>query len=262
MLEDLNPISGNHSVNRAVISLFLPQEILVPERLLEKLNSDSHFINKYKRRNLLKLKTFQIASDQNKVSLSNTFVRDADIGVILEEFDESGKIANILTTRNQDGKCIITFETRDYVRWNSFYESFKEDFLRLTKENEFYFEAVSLTYIDELQWLSEVNIPVNQIFKDNSELINSKFLKSKNGTIVLFSQLEDLNIEERTEISFNNELKRVQIIHQHITKFKKFFDVGHFVSANEAILNVAHTSNKDMLKNLLSETVQKKINLN
>jgi hypothetical protein len=38
---------------------------------------------------------------------------------------------------------------------------------------------MSLTYIDEFIWKSGDRIPVEEIFEKNSELINSKFLKSK-----------------------------------------------------------------------------------
>ncbi|MCZ8091390.1 MAG: TIGR04255 family protein [Flavobacterium sp.] len=262
MLENLKPISGSHSVNRAVITLFLPQEIIKPEKVLERINSEVHFTSKYKRRVLIKSKVLRISNEKNELSVTDKSINDSATGIILEQFDESGKIENVIILRNEDNKSIITFETRNYVRWVNFYSRFIEDFTELTKENEFYFEAISLTYIDEFIWFSDEYIPVNEIFEKNSELINSKFLKSKNGTIVLFSQNENLNIEEKTEISFNNELKRIQIIHQHATKFKSLFDIDTFKDRSEDILNVAHISNKETLKDLLSQTVKEKINLN
>lgn len=264
MLENLIPILDGHSVNRSTITLYLPQEIIKPEKMLEKINKDDHFKSIYKRRNTINSKVFSIKNEKNEFSIIDDNNSDNVVGFILEEFDENGKLNNILVLKNEENKSTIGFETRKYIRWNNFFERFFTDFSKLVNDYEFYFEAMSLTYIDEFIWKSEERIPVEEIFEKNSELINSKFLKSKNGTIVLFSQNEDLNIEEKTEISFNNELKRIQIIHQYAIKFKNLYD-GSVLIKNDTIknlLDIAHLSNKETLKDLLTETVKKRINLN
>lgn len=264
MLNNLIPVSGKHSISRAFITLFLPQVVLKPEKVLDKINKGTHLNQKYKRRNLLKAKIFRVSNIENEFAVYDRNLTDPIIGFILEEFDLNGKIENLITLRNDEGsnKSVITFETRNYSRWNKFYSRFLEDFNEIVKDNGFYFEAISLTYIDEFIWDKDEYIPVYEIFEENSELINNKFLKSKNGTIVLLSQNENLNIEEKTEISFNNEIKRIQIIHQHATRFKDLYDEKILLQKIENVLNIAHTSNKETLSSLLKFNVKEKINLN
>lgn len=265
MFKNLIPVSGNHSVNRAVITLFLPQVVLKPEKILERVNGEKYFTSKYIRRSPIKTKILKVSSNEKEFSVTDNSIIDPVIGFMLEQFDNNGRIENLIVLKNdkEANKSIITFETRNYSRWMDFYERFLKDFKELTKGNDFYFEAISLTYIDEFIWNSDDKIPVNEIFEKDSELINSKFLRSKNGTIVLLSQNEDLNIEEKTEISFNNEIKRIQIIHQHATRFKELVDVNMLVfNLIENVLDIAHKSNKETLNGLLKKEIKEKINLN
>ena len=264
MLNNLQPILGGHSVNRSTISLYLPQEVIKPDKLFDKINKDEHFSAKYQRRNLIFSRVISIKNEKNALSIIDEKSNENVVGFIFEQFNIEGEVENILTLQNDNNKTLISFETRKYIRWENFLNRFLVDFSNLVNQHEFYFEALSLTYIDEFIWKSEDKIPVEKIFEKNSELINSKFLKSKNGTIVLFSQNEDNNIEEKTEISFNNELKRIQIIHQHATKFRDLLDSKGLIENNNIknLLSVAHISNKDTLKDLLTLAVKEKINLN
>lgn len=264
MLDNLHPILGGHSVNRSTISLYLPQEVIKPEKLFDKINKEQYFSAKYQRRNLIYSRIISFKNDKNALSIVDEKLNENIVGFVFEQFNLNGEIENILTLQNDNNRALISFETRKYIRWENFFNRFFEDFSKLAFQHEFYFEALSLTYIDEFIWKSENDIPVEEIFEKDSELINSKFLKSKNGTIVLFSQNEDNNIEEKTEISFNNELKRVQIIHQHATKFKDLLATNNLIEKNylKNKLDVAHMSNKETLKGLLTQTVKEKINLN
>lgn len=262
MLDYLFPILGNHSVNRSTITLYLPQEFIKPEKLFEKINKEEYFMSKFQRRNLINRRTINIQDKENSLSIIEG-KSEHTIGFVLEQYNSEGELENILALQNNENKAVLNFETRKYIRWKNFFDSFFEDFRNLIKENEFYFEAINLTYVDEFVWKSEEKIPVDEIFQKDSELINSKFLKSKNGTIVLLSQNEDHNIEEKTEISFNNDLKRVQIIHQHATKFKSILDSNNLIENNNinTLLEAAHISNKETLRELFTEIVKEKINL-
>lgn len=263
MLDNLQPFLGGHSINRSTISLYLPQEIIKPEKVFDKISKDEYFSAKYQRRNLIHSRIISFKNDKNSLSIVDEKLNENVVGFVFEQFNINGEIENILTLQNDSNRTFISFETRKYIRWEIFFNRFLQDFTELTSHHEFYFEALSLTYIDEFIWKSESKIPVEEIFEKNSELINSKFLKSKNGTIVLFSQNEDNNIEEKTEISFNNELKRVQIIHQHATKFKDVLDTNNLISKDNLKnkLDVAHLSNKETLEDLLTQGVKEKINL-
>lgn len=259
MLDNLYPILGEHSINRTLISLYLPQMVLKPEKLFEKLNIE--YFTKYQRRNLLHSKTISFVNKNNTVSIVDEKINENIVGFIFEEFNDDGVVENILILKNENNKSSINFETRNYTSWEIFFKRFYTDLQNVFDQQDLYFEAISLTYEDEFIWKSESKIPVYDIFEKNFELINSKFLNSTNGTIVLFSQNEDNKIEEKTEISFNNESKRIQIIHQHVTKFQDIIDSNSLSKNIKDKLDVAHLSNKITLNSLLTKEVKQKINL-
>ena len=68
----------------------------------------------------------------------------------------------------------------------------------------------------------------------------------------------------KINISPPNTLKRIQIIHQHATKFKDLLDTNNLIENDNLKnkLDVAHISNKETLKDLLTLAVKEKINLN
>lgn len=262
MLDFLIPISKNHSIERCIVSMYLPQEIINIKGLFDKLNLDKHFSSNYQRRIVLQTKTFNVKTDNNGFEI-NENNDDVVAGFIFEQFNKNGELENSIRLQNENNKSFINFETRNYIRWENFINNFLVDFNSLIKHNEFYFEALNLTYIDEFIWTSNEKIPVTEIFKIDSELINSKFINSKNGTIIILSQEEDLNVEERTELSFNNEVKSIQIIHQYANKFKKNIESKDLIASDLLIksLNIAHLSNKEMLSSLLTEQVKNHIKL-
>jgi uncharacterized protein (TIGR04255 family) len=133
--------------------------------------------------------------------------------------------------------------------------------------NDFYVEAISLNYRDEFIWADRnTPIPVSDIFNIDSELLNKKFLSSKNGTLVLVSQGNEesgLPYEEKTEISFNNDIKRIIIDHQYA---KRFDDIKLFSNLNKdknfsSLYDIAHLENKKILKEILTENSQELIKL-
>jgi hypothetical protein len=261
MLDNLYPILGEHSINRSIISLYLPQMVLKPEKLFEKLNIE-YFTKKYQRRDLVYSRKISLINKNNTVSVIDDKINENIVGFIFEEFNYDGIVENILILKNENNKANISFETRNYKGWQIFFDKFLIDLKNIINQQDFYFEAISLTYEDEFIWKSDNKIPVEGIFEKNSELINVKFLNSTNGTIVLFSQNEDNNIEEKTEISFNNDSKRVQIIHQHVTKFQDILDSITLNTNIKDKLEIAHLSNKTTLNGLLTKEVKQKINLN
>ena len=128
-------------------------------------------------------------------------------------------------------------------------------------------KAIGLTYVDEFVWNSNDNIDIKAIFNEKADLINDKFIKAYNGTIVSVSQSgheKELNFsEEKTEIVFNNQSKRIIINHTYALKLK---DVSVFLTENEATFveyfDNAHQANKDILFDILSQEVRDRINLN
>ena len=120
MLNNLQPILGGHSVNRSTISLYLPQEVIKPEKLFDKINKDEHFSAKYQRRNLIFSRVISIKNEKNALSIIDEKSNENVVGFIFEQFNIEGEVENILTLQNDNNKTLISFETRKYIRWENF----------------------------------------------------------------------------------------------------------------------------------------------
>jgi uncharacterized protein (TIGR04255 family) len=261
MLEHLKPISQNHSISKAVATIFIAQPIIRPDLVLEKLNSKNVFPD-YQKKTLSHLTTVQVNID-NQTILEDQNKRIN--GFMLESFDEKGKIQYIFRLQNgeDNNPSIIAFETRSYTTWENFYQKFKNDFSILSNEYNFFINAISLTYIDDFNWKSEELIPVNEIFNIDSEFLNQKFLDSRDGIITLFTQQNDQS-EERTEITFSNRVKKILINHQFAKKLNNLESSNEYLNLDSFRQNFdeAHDANKDILRSLLSAEVQEIIKLN
>ena len=69
--------------------------------------------------------------------------------------------------------------------------------------------------------------------------------------------------EERTEISFNNDVKRIVIDHQYANSFDEIKS-SHDLCIDNKISDLferAHSNNKSMLKDILTNYTQEIINL-
>lgn len=253
----LEPISNKNSISRVTASIYTPQKVLNTKLLFDKIKSNTYF-SIYQRKGLIHQKNINILDDKG---LSIT--ENQNVGFILEEFDDGNSI-NVLKLENTDtDKTIISFENKDYDNWKSFKERFLSDINKLSSELDLYVEAIVLNYIDEFLWKSDAKIEIESIFNSDSDLVNQKFLKSYNASLRSVSQssrVEEKNFEEEnTEIFFNNDIKRITISHSFAIKLNKFSLFTDTDSEN--YFDKAHNSNKEVLKSLLTENVQKQIGL-
>jgi uncharacterized protein (TIGR04255 family) len=261
MLEFLKPISENHSISRAIASVFIPQAFLKPQDIFEK-TKDVIGFKSYPKKGMLKATTINIKN--NNLGISNEQIK----GFIFESYDDEGSINNVFKLENsKENQSILSLENRKYKNWNTFKVQLDSDLNSFSGINDFYVEAISLNYRDEFIWMDrDSSIPVAEIFNNDSELLNKKFLSSKNGTLILISQGNDENgfvYEERTEISFNNDIKRIIIDHQYVQRFGniELFSILNKNKSFSLLYNKAHTENKKILKDILTVNSQNLIKL-
>ena len=256
----LVPISSKHSISRVVANFFLAQSFAKPKFVFDKLLLNNKLVN-YQKKGLTSSKTINIENDSLNIS------DDLNNGFLFEEFDDSGKSLNVLKVENtNNNKAIIGIENKKYSDWSSFKTRFINDLKTFSETFDIYIEAIGLTYVDEFIWKSNNNIDVYSIFNENADLINKKFLDSYNGTLVSVSQSGNVNevnfCEEKTEIVFNNQLKRIVINHTYALKLKEISVFSNENSQNFIeYFDKAHQANKDILKDILTQEVKDKINL-
>lgn len=265
MLQHLVPVSKKHSIGNVSATIVLAQNVLKVETLFKKINDLDEIKFKYARRNLTHIQSININGGFDSI---NKVDKNVD-GFLFESFDEIGRLKNILRLTNQNEKTTaITFETRRYHDWNSFFKDVIESITLISKFYPFYISAISLNYVDDFTWVNKEPIPVREIFNAGSELINNKFLNSEVATIVFQSQNskqknEIDNHEERIEISFSNRLKKIIINHQYA---KKFDNLEYSIDIEESgvvadSFNKAHDINKEVIKDILSKDVLRLINI-
>ena len=257
----LIPISGSHSISRVIANFFLAQSFAKPKFIFDKITTNNKLIS-YQKKGLTSSKTINIANNSFNIS------DDSNNGFLFEEFDGLGKSVNVLKVENtNNGKALISIENRKYSNWLNFKDKFINDIKDLSETFDIYIEAIGLTYVDEFIWNSNDIIDVKSIFNENADLINDKFINSYNGTIVSVSQsghINEMNFsEEKTEIVFNNQSKRIIINHTYALKLK---DVSVFSTENQnefiEYFDKAHKANKDILLDILNQEVRQRINLN
>ncbi|PQJ80319.1 TIGR04255 family protein [Polaribacter porphyrae] len=262
MLDKLKPISGIHSINRVVATIFSPQKFLKPQDVYNKVIPLKGF-NKYAKKSLIKPRNFIL-------SMNSVEIKEEDIeGFVFEGYDKSGAIKDVFKLQNtSNSMSVVSFETRKYTRWENFKNSFKSDLYTMSSEVDFYVNAISLNYRDEFNWSDKnTDIKVESIFMkdEESQLLNKKFLSSKNGTIIMISKgtENENNYEDKIEISFNNDVKKIVIDHQYAIRlselklFKNIFSNEEFIN----LFDIAHDENKRALKDILTKECQELIGL-
>ncbi|MBK0382042.1 TIGR04255 family protein [Pedobacter sp. SD-b] len=256
----LVPISSNHSISRVIANFILAQSFVKPKFIYDKLITNDE-LTSYQKKGLTSAKTINIQNNSLNIS------PDSVNGFLFEEFDEVGKSLNVLKIENtNNNKAVITFENKKYPNWTNYRNRFISDIIALSKTFDVYIEAIGLTYVDEFVWKSTNKIDVNSVFNESSDLINKKFLSSYNGTLISVSQSESVDefnfLEEKTEIIFNNELKRIIVNHTYALKLREIAILSKENSKDfEEYFNRAHKANKDILSDIFTNEVKDLIKL-
>lgn len=261
MLEFLRPISENHSISRVVASVFIPQAFLKPQDIFEKTKEVQDFRN-YPKKAMLKATTINIKN--NNLGITNDQIK----GFVFESYNDNGSINNVFKLENsKENQSILSLEVRKYKDWGTFKNQLDTDFNSFSFLNDFYVEAVSLNYRNEFIWTDKFSpIPVEKIFNKDSELLNKKFLSSKNGTLILVSQgnqEDNSTYEEKTEISFNNDFRRIMIDYNYA---QSVGDIKLFSTLKEqknfsSLYDSARLENTKILKDILTLESQNLIKL-
>ena len=260
MIKGLKPILEEHSIKNAEAQIYIPQAFLKPQDIFLKLK-ESELFKDFHKKDLIGSAKLSFKNDGIDINSSSNI-----IGFIFEKFkDDSIKDVFKLENLPDNSRSKISISTRKYSRWSNFKEEQLKLILDASKYLNIYINAIGFTYTDEFKWDGKGLIPVKEIFNTNSELLNTKFLNSKNGTLVLLSQGDKddkLITEEKTELIFNNDLRRVQITHQFLIKLENSEKISD--SINEEAINqefdYAHEEHKSFLGELLTKKCKNMIN--
>jgi uncharacterized protein (TIGR04255 family) len=261
-IEGLVPASGKHAITKVIATIFIPQAFLKPENIFERVKDLDDF-KVYQKKSKLRPTTISINNNMPRVQ------KNSVTGIVFEQYGEDGKLLNSLTINNikENSQAIIAFENRSYPDWELFFKRFVKDINCLASSFDIYTNAISLAYVDEFIWNKAEMINIDDIFNKKSELLNKKFRESKNASLVMSSQGEindsSNNYEEKTEIAFNNDLKRIVIHHHYAIMLNdiELYENSENKELFRSYYDIAHDNNKMVLKDILSKESCELINL-
>lgn len=254
----LIPYAKDHSINRVIASFIIPQNIMRPDILFNKLKQLPNF-GDYQKKGVTTSKTINIGEDN--FNISATEIK----GFVFEQFNIEGKSINNLKVENTHQRSQIIFENKEYKNWTLFKDRLLKEAKTFDEHFDFFIEAVSLTYIDEFYWDSNEKININKIFNVESKIFNDKFINSFNGSIISITQSDKTNEyqleEEKMEVIFNNNMKKIVINHTVAFKFSDIISYGDNIKLIEKSYTVAHKKNKELLQEILTSETQDLIKL-
>ena len=262
----LRPFSQNHSIREAVISIFLVNPIIKPERFEQLIsngfNDDFHL---YEATNAV-----QIQFKQNANGFSPQPEQQPNIGFRFLGF-ANGKIGRMLQGTNDLNRTFISYHSFAYTRWNQFLDDYLKYLKIITNfQSDIFVRAVSVHYIDELNWISNSAMDLTKVFNDEAKYMSKAFLESSNTSNFMYSteKTDSSNCltMDRLEIKVDNKNNKNIIISHNITKqFNDFENLSTLIDSDQSFfkssLQDLHNYNKKILSDILNENVKTLINL-
>ncbi len=271
MIEDLlKPFSTNHSIREAVISVFLVNPLIKPERFQELFESgfspDFHLYQN--------LGSLQIQIKQGNASIVQQNAQNlGSTGFQFIGF-EKGKISRILQGMNQglnDGtRTFISYHSFSYTRWKEYLNEYLK-FIKLLSsfQNDLFINAISIHYVDQFKWISDSPIDLSKVFNDKTRYMSKAFLASTGPTNFIFTTQKNQDnflYVDRLEIKIDDQKSNDISISHNITKQLDDIKNLNLLLNNDSsyfndLLLELHQYNKQILGDILNPEVKDLIKL-
>lgn len=264
IIEKIRPISGNHSIKEAVISVFLANPLIKPERFGQLI--ESNFKDFFQQFEHVHQFAFEIRNDPSGI---RNFPGPSEVvGFRFLSF-EKGARKRVLQGINEQQRSFLSYHSFIYDSWSRFYEDSVKCFQGITElQSDIFINAFSLHYIDEFLWIDPANpIDVGTLFRRDTRYIPSEFFQSSQTTYALVTErvLDAVTkYFDRLEIVVDSKIRPLIRVSHNITQplkepktLKELLQLEDF----GRILTLAHTHNKELLKDVLTKDVARLINI-
>lgn len=258
----IKPINGRHSIKEAVLSVFIPNPIIKPERLKGLL--DDEFKDIFQRFDIISQFVAEIKND--KGVFSNKIKPPENVGVQYSSFKE-GKIEKVLQCQNQEKRNFIAYHDLNYTRWTDFFERFRQLMGSISKfEPSIFINGFSLHYIDEFLWINTSEIDCSVVFDEKSKYLPREFFKPGKTDYTLTTERllsNQSTISDRLQIKVEPAVvPKISISHSITQPLADFAQLSHVISNEFSdYFNVVHSNNKELLKDILKPEVCKLIGI-
>ena len=271
----LQPFAGQHAIQSAAFSLEFAKELNVAEveRLrvaATALKNDFPKLTDQQRTTI----SFQIGLGEQGGSIPQPAAMDVG-GFVLERLgSEQGHaqpLRLIVVSREN-----VTIVINDYTRWEKFRSDINNYLSTLLQSINVQkgVAGISLQIADIFIWRSDpADLNMTEVFSEKSKYLVANafdpsilFWHSHHGYV--FEQTTPINFQQLDNININRTINsgehQLQILTSHKITFPrplyKFLDVNK--EKISSILDTLHEKNKDILRDVLTPSLQLKINLN
>ena len=259
MLDNLHPISENHSIKEAVFTVFLASKIMKPKDYKQLLITN--FKDDFQQ--FEPLTQTQIKFEQQNLTLNQ--VDDAGFKFVKYE---DGNISEILQGMNNENQYFFSAHSFKYKSWNQFKEKFIQYFKILSYfQPGYYVQAYSLLYMDEFNWDNKTPFESKIIFNTESNFLPKDFFNSSSivYNINLEKEMAGKSYSDLLNITIADKLvyKNIIVVHNQTFVLQDTIKLDDFLQGEDLNENLesTHQANKDLLKNILTNDVCKLINI-
>lgn len=262
-IENLYPFAGSHAIQNAVIAVEWQGEVS-NQTLMGIYSLASKLKGYFPTAEIQKMVMINIQTQSN---IPNT----EQIGAInFQRPDNFGGISSQLTISRQN--CVLL--VNDYSRWDAVLSQALQYFELILPVilPDKSVSAVGLQYTDLFNWKDEPeNLNLHEVFRNDCPYLPQNIFDLKtlwhshhgyivdSDTPVTHSRLDNLNIS----ILDTAGERSIQIIAAHRANLAKVLrgNTPEYLKTIESVENVLHSVNKDVMRKILTDEVQKKINL-
>lgn len=261
----LKPFAQKHSIREAVISVFLANPIIKPERFEELISGElGVYFHLFENINGVQI--------QIKPAINGIFPQprtQPNTGFKFLGFTK-GKIGTVLQGINEMDRTFISYHSLAYTRWAEFLESYMSVLnILCNNQEDLFIRGISVHYIDEFTWISDDELDLNKIFNDEAKYMSKAFLESSNTSNFIYTtEKKDGNclLFDRLDIKVDNKVtKNIAISHNILKQFDDFKSLSSLLGIDKEFfldsLQNLHNYNKEILNDILNENVKKLINL-
>lgn len=259
----INPAGKNHSIKEAVISLFLANPIIKPERFQQLIELD--FKDRFQKFETINQVELQVQNPVGGLPTLNQQIL-SNVGFKFQSF-EKGLNVKALQGINERARNFISYHSLDYTRWQSFYSDYLDVIKIVSKFHpELFVTALSLHYIDQFSWISAEPIDLNKLFNKGGNYIPNDFFSStvNNYSIVTEKYIDGELYVNRLEIKIEHNIRPMITISHNVTQpLKDVVELRELLASEKftTILNTSHTHNKEILFDILTFDVKEMIKL-
>lgn len=269
-LDKLKPCRKGHAVKEASITIFLTHPIEEIERF--KGFFDDSLKTLFSKFELVHDQQLSVKLGVNK-NPELTHDKEPQLSGFKMIKNQENRTTQVFRGANEPDRSYFSFHDLQYVRWANFKELFNNCLTGIGSMGGFKVKAVAVHFLDEFQWNSSESIPYKKIFKDKGRVLPRIFNESENAEYLLTRspiKREEVTkvLTDRIQVNgyYNGKESgsKVTISHNLTQFFDSSEDVSTFIESEEFLkeIDYAHNENKNLLRGLLCEELQKRIKLN